>query len=609
MRIILAFLFISSLLADLKGQEISLNLVKGGFSKPVDISHAGDERLFITEKDGIIKIVDLQGNILPQPFLNIDPKVNSSANERGLLGLCFHPNYKENGYFFVHYNNNSGHSTISRFKVSDNNPNIADPNSEKIILVVNQPFNNHNAGDLEFGPDGYLYIGFGDGGSGGDPGNRSQDPKLLLGKMLRIDVNTDQAYVIPSDNPYVNNTDTLPEIWATGLRNPWRFSFDRVTGDMWIADVGQNKWEEINFTPAGTSGLNYGWRCYEGLEAFNTAGCKDKSNYVEPIFVYRNRFDIGCSVTGGFVYRGKENPRWYGTYFFADFCSGKFWSIQAQENGTFITEDLETFDGQDYSSFGEDVHGEIYVVGLGSGNLYKLGDPKCDYPNSLFNITNPECIDECNGSISANLDPQFVGLLWENSFEGPSLDSLCAGQYSVTLTDDVGCIKHYSFELIDPLPTVIEISVAGSYFEAFANEPVTWQWFRDNVKIEGATNSGYDATSAGTYFVQATNENGCVVNSESFLVTKTKDIIENKLDIQIIQNPVNKLLEWKCNRDLRDDVALVNNNGQSVFSQNVLAKANEINTLNVSTFADGIYIFLVTSNNEKVSKSVVIKNH
>ncbi|MCB0551885.1 MAG: PQQ-dependent sugar dehydrogenase, partial [Phaeodactylibacter sp.] len=217
--------------------SLQLEVFASGFSLPVDIAHAGDGRLFIVEKAGRIRIIDSDGSILPQPFLDIDARVNSLASERGLLGLAFHPDYTDNGYFFVNYTNNSGDTRISRFSVSAGNANQADPNSERILLEVDQPFNNHNAGDLNFGPDGYLYIGLGDGGSADDPGNRAQNRQNLLGKMLRIDVDNGDPYSIPEDNPFAFDDFTLDEIWAIGLRNPWRFSFDRLTGALWIADV------------------------------------------------------------------------------------------------------------------------------------------------------------------------------------------------------------------------------------------------------------------------------------------------------------------------------------------------------------------------------------
>jgi len=359
-------------------QKIKLNKVASGFNKPVDISSSGlknDDRLFITEKDGKIRILKNDGSISSIPFLDIDPRVNSSANERGLLGLCFHPKYIENGYFFVHYTNSNGNSTISRFSVSRDNPDVANETSEKIMLTVNQPFNNHNAGDINFGKDGFLYIGMGDGGNGGDPGNRSQNPKELLGKMLRIDVNTEtEKYLIPVDNPYAKKVDTLPEIWAFGLRNPWRFSFDTLLNDMWIADVGQDKWEEVNVVQADSAAINYGWRCYEGKEKFNLSACNQNTKFLQPVHSYENKFDNGCSVTGGYVYRGNENPSFTGKYIYTDFCTGIFWALYKNEAGQWQNEELDDLENNEYATFGMDNNGEMYVAGLANGTVFKISD-------------------------------------------------------------------------------------------------------------------------------------------------------------------------------------------------------------------------------------------
>lgn len=361
-----------------KGQSFKLNDVASGFNKPVDISNTGipdDKRLFITEKDGKIKIIDETGMILPTPFLDIDNKVNSVSNERGLLGLCFHPEYDINGHFYVNYTNNNGSTVISRFTKSGNNDNLADLASEKILLTIVQPFENHNGGEINFGKDGFLYIGMGDGGSGGDPGNRAQNPKNMLGKILRIDVDTENApYLIPANNPYKDNTDTLQEIWSMGWRNPWRFSFDRETDEMWIADVGQNKWEEVNIEPSGQGGLNYGWKCYEGLQEYDFSKCDNGTPFVTPIHVYDNKSDVGCSITGGYVYRGTQNPGLYGKYIYADYCTGRFWALYKNSNGDWQNDDLADLQNFHYATFGEDIDGELYVASLSSGRLFKISD-------------------------------------------------------------------------------------------------------------------------------------------------------------------------------------------------------------------------------------------
>ncbi len=358
--------------------QVQLELVEfaSGFNQPVDIANANDERLFIVEKRGIIYILDTNGDRLTQPFLNIDDRVRSTENERGLLGLAFHPNFSDNGYFYVNYTGNDGDTRISRFQVSEDDPNIAEPESEQILLTVQQPQANHNGGDLAFGPDGYLYISLGDGGGSGDPTDSGQTRTTLLGKILRIDVDNGDPYSIPDSNPFAFEDFTLDEIWALGLRNPWRFSFDRATGDLWIADVGQNAFEEINFQPTDSpGGENYGWRCYEGDAVFNTSDCPPMSELTFPVHTYPHvgSFCAG-SVTGGYVYRGSAFPAMRGAYIYADFCKGQIWSLRP--DGTGGWENTELLDGvdSDFVAFGEDQSGELYLAGISSGNIYQVTD-------------------------------------------------------------------------------------------------------------------------------------------------------------------------------------------------------------------------------------------
>jgi glucose/arabinose dehydrogenase len=349
---------------------ISLERIASGLDSPVSITHAGDSRLFITLQPGQVVIWD-GARILPTPFLDIRNMV-SSDGERGLLSAAFHPRYAENGLFFVNYTNLQGDTVIARYHVSSD-PNRADPDSARQLLLIDQPFPNHNGGQLQFGPDGYLYIGMGDGGSGGDPGNRAQTLNTLLGKMLRIDVNAD-TYSFPSSNPLVNNTAARPEIWALGLRNPWRFSFDRATGDLWIADVGQGDWEEIDFQPATSiGGENYGWRRMEGTHCYSpSTGC-DTRNLVLPVIEY-NHSGGACSVTGGYVYRGASSPRLQGMYLYGDYCNGKIWS--ATRNGPAAPVIRQLLDTAFLiSTFGEDLNGEVYVADI-NGSVYRLYDAR-----------------------------------------------------------------------------------------------------------------------------------------------------------------------------------------------------------------------------------------
>lgn len=342
-----------------------------GFNTPVTIAHADDARLFVVERGGTIRIINGAGVVESTPFLDISGIIKSGG-EQGLLGLAFHPDYAENGYFFVNYTDMDGNTVIARYSVSGSDPDLADPESQLEILTIDQPFSNHNGGDLQFGPDGYLYIGTGDGGSGGDPQDNGQDMSSLLGKMLRIDIDNGAPYSIPAGNPYIENEGFADEIWASGLRNPWRFSFDKETGDMWIADVGQNAIEEVNFVPSGMgAGMNFGWRCYEGEEAYNTDNCGPDGDYDFPLYQYYHSEDNGCSVTGGYVYRGTQYPSLDGYYFFSDYCNDILYSLH-DSSGQWVLKKHGQYPGNNFSTFGEDQDGELFVAGISSGTIFKL---------------------------------------------------------------------------------------------------------------------------------------------------------------------------------------------------------------------------------------------
>jgi glucose/arabinose dehydrogenase len=342
--------------------------VVDGFQRPLFVTHAGDDRLFIVEQGGRISIFQ-NGQLLKEPFLNISSLVSRGGNEQGLLGLAFHPKYAQNGEFFIDYTDVKGDTMVARYHVLKDNPNVADPNSAKPVIQIDQPYANHNGGDVVFGPDGYLYIGMGDGGSAGDPQGNGQNPKALLGKILRLDVDNGDPYAAPKDNPSVANPELAPEVWAMGLRNPWRFSFDRKTGDLYIADVGQNQWEEVDFQPADSKGgENYGWNIMEGTH--NYSGATIPEGLVMPFAEYSHA-EGGCSITGGYVYRGKALPDLNGIYFFADYCSGKIWSSYRDDTGKWQT---NLFMQTNYviSSFGEDAAGELYLLDHGNGAVYRL---------------------------------------------------------------------------------------------------------------------------------------------------------------------------------------------------------------------------------------------
>jgi glucose/arabinose dehydrogenase len=385
--------------ASIAWPTIQLQPVASGFQRPVFVGNAGDGsgRLFVVEQAGLIRILHTDGSIEPTPFLDITDRVRSPAtgggNEQGLLSVAFPPGYTKKGYFYVYYTRNDGNNQVARFNLSGD-PNQADPASEVPILLLEHPGQeNHNGGQLVFGPDGYLYIGTGDGGGGGDPYHNAQNPASLLGKILRIDVEFtiptlpyaqylpclqngvgqnqgSVAYRIPPDNPFVNKPGYRGEIWAMGMRNPWRFSFDRQTHDLWIADVGQDKYEEVDFQPAAsTGGENYGWNIMEGFHCYNATSC-NSTGMTPPVVEYDH--SQGCAISGGYMYRGATYPAMQGIYFYADYCSGKVWGLR--NNGGWQSQKLLD-SGLSVSSFGVSESGELYVADLASGAIDQVTVP------------------------------------------------------------------------------------------------------------------------------------------------------------------------------------------------------------------------------------------
>ena len=427
-------------------QTIELEDFADGFSSPLALKNAGDERLFVVEQAGVIKIVDLNGTVNTTPFLDIQSIVNAGG-ERGLLGLAFHPEYQTNGRFFVHYSNSSGDTQISEFSVSTSNPGIANPNSEVMLLTVAQPFSNHNGGTIAFGPqDGYLYIGLGDGGGGGDTNNNAQNPTLLIGKLLRIDIDTQSGgnnYGIPSDNPFIGDPNTRDEIWATGLRNPFRFTMDPETNSIWIGDVGQNAREEVNRASLSQAGLNYGWRCYEGNAPFNTSGCPDESELTFPVFDYS--WNGGGSVIGGYVYRGEGWSDLYDQYIFAD-IDGMISTLNTI-NLSYINQGQ--FPGT-WVGFGEDIYRELYIVNLGGSISRIVGaglNISENQSNNVIIYPNP-----ANDIVSIKLQTQVMEHLKISDVKGSIIytetlqsnqkqlntSSFAKGMYFITITTKQG---------------------------------------------------------------------------------------------------------------------------------------------------------------------------
>lgn len=350
--------------------RVELQRVVGGLDTPVSVANAGDGsgRLFIVEKVGRIRVVR-DGALMEFAFLDITDRVGASASEQGLLGLAFHPDYHSNGSLFVNYTNREGNTVVARFSVSSDSAR-ADPSSELILLTVAQPAGNHNGGHLAFGPEGYLYVALGDGGGAGDQFGNGQNGSTLLGAILRLDVDSGQPYAVPASNPFVGEAAVRDEIWAIGLRNPWRFSFDSLTGDLYIADVGQNQYEEVNFEAAKSAGgQNYGWPVMEGVHCFPQDTPCDQAGLTLPVVEYDH--SQGCSVTGGYVYRGQEFPSLEGIYVYGDYCSGRIWGLARSGGGGWRAAQLARADIR-LSSFGEDEAGELYLVDMGQGELLKL---------------------------------------------------------------------------------------------------------------------------------------------------------------------------------------------------------------------------------------------
>ena len=539
--------------------DIELEEFASGFSLPVDIVHHGTSDLYIVEKAGTIKILQEDGTVLSEDFLDITDRVNSGGSELGLLGMAFDPDYENNGRFYLNYTDRVGLTRISRFEVDPMDPTKALPDSEERLLFYQQPFNNHNGGDLAFGPDGYLYIASGDGGSANDPQNNAQNPQSYLGKMLRIDVDTAEGYKVPTSNPFVGVLG-LDEIWSTGLRNPWRFSFDKMNGDMWIGDVGQNEWEEIDLEPAGSpGGANYGWRCYEGNEEFRTQGCGPSNDYTFPVWEYsNNRFVTGCSVTGGYVYRGSRYPDLFGYYIYADFCSGNFWGLKVTADDTTNIE-LGNFDNNQYASFGEDIHGELYVSAIQQGRIYKITLP-CNLDITLEH-TDETCPGENDGTATVTLsDPQAQATVnWSTGDSGLSVDGLEPGMYTVDVTAGP-CFFQDTFEvlasdlmmscLIDTL--FDDVYCDGDTVEiraCEAPEGYDYEWSQGDAVLTGQNDQVLRVTESGMYSVAFRGDCGLGASQEVeviFTPVPEKPAIE-KFSDTLRANIVAQAYNWYLN--------------------------------------------------------------
>ncbi len=539
----------------IQGQpEIKLEPFATGLSSIADIAHPPDDsRLFVLQQNGIIRLVDQEGNVANEVFLDVSGRITTAGNEQGLLGLAFHPDFQDNGRFFINYTGNSsaanesGNTIVSAFTVLPNNPDKADSASEKQLLEISQPFSNHNGGDIRFGPEGYLYISTGDGGAGGDPEDNAQDPQTLLGKLLRIDVDAGEPYGIPADNPFVGDDDVLDEIYATGLRNPWRNSFDRYTGDLWIADVGQGDREEVNFEAAPLEGgKNYGWRCYEGSMEFNTQGCDDQSAYEFPVFDYEHSpANCGGSITGGYVYRGALYNALFGKYLAVDFCTGAFYVVEKTADG-FSGSQIGQLDAFEYTTFGQNQYGELFLAATNEGTIYRINDTSDCRP-----------VAKIKGPDNQGLNGKDEQLL-----------------------------------------------------EAFYHPSLNYEWSRNGEIIANSDTPQLTVRDTGTYQLKVTNpQNGCsntgqvqVVESVTGKQTEAADVS----NLQVYPNPAGKTLRIK---NLPQDegklrLTLYSPAGKVARESTLKSDQTAISTANLPP---GIYVLTVQSAQSRTVQKVVIK--
>ncbi len=617
--------------------QVSLEQVATGFDSPLEIVHAGDARLFVCERAGLIKIIDSTDNVLPTPFLDLTDSVKSCGGncEVGMMGLAFDPNYKTNGYFYVTYTSrldwgaNPWDATmrVSRFKVDAQNSNLADKSSETIVMEVYEPFINHNGGSIRFGPDGYLYIGWGDGGfediNNPDPYHNAQNPQKLLGKILRIDV-SQLPYTIPPDNPFVGDSMVLDEIWALGIRNPWKFNFDSETGDFWLADVQHATQEEIDFHPFGEpAGQNYGWKCYEGNGIFDTTGCTVPiGNLTFPVFTYDHFSDSCFSVSGGAVYRGNTSDL-EGYYVYGDFCREFIGGVKSDGQGGWIGDTLAYTPNVYISAIDEGYDKNLYVVDFGYGNpgtgkIHRIVT-ECTGFSVNDSITVPiQCGEDCNGVVEvipiSTHGSQFI-YSWNGMEDiGTSFlqSDLCAGSYELKVTDSVGCSISKTI-VLDPLHTspTPSIQIMGDELGT-SSTFASYQWLLDGVPISGATNGTYQPTITGFYSMVATNEFGCTGTSDSlfFEILATENVLFQDAAITLGPNPTKGELTIEITNANRNPIVLsvINALGQ-VLQTYTQPKSQPYwkSSINLSNLSGKTIWIDIQRKNEHVLKAILVE--
>lgn len=606
--------------------QITATSFSTGFTSPVDIKNCGDDRLFILEQPGRIQIIDTNGVRNSYPFLNIVSRVITSS-EQGLLGLAFAPDFETSGYFYVNYTARpNGDTRISRFHVSATNPDSVDPATEEILLTIWQPYSNHNGGHLAFGPDGYLYIGTGDGGSGGDPENRAQNKDSLLGKFLRIEVDPSiPTYKIPPLNPYACNA--LPgreELWSIGSRNPWRWSFDRITGDLWIGDVGQNAVEELDFQPAwAAGGRNYGWRCWEGTSQYaSDPTCLPLQNYTSPIYTYTHTSG-NCSVTGGYRYRGAAHNDMWAKYFFTDYCSSSIRYVEVDSLGAYNVTNLGNIGPVNVSCFGEDKYGELYCGGVGNGIIYKFSSADCT-PSAYINGGVDTVID-CGFGEALLSVPAGKGFSYEWSFNGTPLPgatqssylATLQGTYAVTVTSTTGCTNSGSAFFTNTTPFTLSFAGLDTLYCVY-NNPVNLQpsvlggYFTG----DGINCATFDPAAAGigthviTYKYHTSQ--GCnYETSQTVRVDACLGITDNTWlkTISLYPNPNSGsfTLGISSDRDKELKVEISNMLGQTVYSASVqVTKGMSDNAVNTE-LSNGVYSVRLNDGVSSVTRTFIVR--
>jgi glucose/arabinose dehydrogenase len=575
-----------------------------------DIASCGDERIFVVLKPGLIVILDSSGVQSPVPFLDLTTRVNPAGLEKGLLSVVFANDYLQSGYFYVYYVPSGGtDSRISRFKVTSD-PQRADTLSEQVIITIPQPVGMHYGGDMAFGKDGYLYIGLGDGGGEGDPDNHAQDTSLLLGKFLRLDVSntSTDGYQIPNSNPFLLSP--FPdEVWSIGFRNPWRWSFDKMTGDMWIGDVGQGIYEEIDFQPASSrGGENYGWRCYEGNAPYVTTDCAPVSAYVDPVVQYSH--SIGCSVTGGFVYRGSSYHTMFGSYFYSDWCSSTLRGVVRNGNTFTDTTYINPFVSGSVS-FGEDRWGDLLVGSFTGGELYRIVDLTAHH---VAWISDTDTTKFCIGSTAILQTPVGNGFHYQWNLNGSNYgNDTCAiivtspGNYFVTVTNSSGLpqVSDPTYVEFIPEPIVSIIGLDSAFCSSDPVTPVNISPPGGQLFIDGILQSSFQLNPAtlaqGNHLVnyRYSNSTGCSNSADQLVRIDACTYIDENSSAKVVIYPVPS-----------DDYLIVKSNGEITFYdvQGKLISLNiESNTdskkVNIKDLERGFYFCVIKTE----SKSEVFK--